>query len=499
MAELIPCPNPSCTNWNPAGRTKCFKCGSKLDKDIVEREDPGAHSRFRALVIILVAAAVLGGGAFLLHVREIRSDKKAPVLTVMEPQSLAQGDRLMSNAVKATIKGKVEEEHPDRVEVGGKSAPITDGQFTISVDVGDQESDLSIVAVDKAGNRSTPKTFKVMRDSTAPDFVALEPADGGFAVASPLTVKGEATEPLGAVVAGSTPGSVLDNTFTVSGVSLVPGANEIKVKISDMAGNEATRTIHVRYEARELPPGITAQEGGFVSAKDGSRMVLVPEGVFTMGTDRGDADERPAHEVKLSAFLIDVTPVTNAQYQKFVDETGGRMPPSPDFPSPPEAPVVNVTFEEAQAYAKWAGRSLPSEAQWEKAARGADGRLFPWGNDAPAPESKRANLDGAGDGFPAIAPVGSFPEGRSPYGALDMAGNVWQWTFDWYDPKYYASVAPGAENPEGPPSGEALGNQISVRGGAFTSKPADVRSTNRYPRVATDRARNVGFRTVIEL
>lgn len=499
MAELIPCPNPSCTNWNPAGRPKCFKCGTKLDKDIVEREDPGAHSRFRALVILLIAGAVLGGGAYFLHWREIRSDKIAPVVTITEPQSLTQGDQLRSNAPKATIKGKVEDPHADRVEAGGKSAPVTDGLFTISVDVGEEGTDVSLVAVDKAGNRSAPKTFRVERDSTSPEFVTLDPADGGFAVASPLTVSGEATEELGAVVAGTTPGSVVGTTFSVSGVSLVGGDNEIKVKISDLAGNETTRTIRVRYEARELPEGVTASEGGFVSSKDGSRLVLVPEGEFTMGTDRGDADERPAHAVKLSAFLIDATPVTFAQYQKFVDETGGSMPPAPDFPVQPDLPVVNVTFEEAQAYAKWAGRSLPSEAQWEKAARGTDGRLYPWGDDPPTPDSKRANIEGAGDGFAAAAPVGSFPDGRSPYGALDMAGNVWQWTFDWYDPKYYASVAPGAENPEGPPSGAALGNQIAVRGGAFTSKPADVRSTNRYPRVATDRGRNIGFRTVIEL
>lgn len=489
MAELMPCPNPSCTQWNPAGRPKCFRCGAALDRKKVEAEDPGAHGGRRALIIIVATAALIGGGFFGLRWKEVQSDAKPPVVRITEPPTLSTV--LKSSKDRAVVRGVVTDDHPKEVAVDGQVVPIVDGEFIVQISVGDQPKDVSLVARDKKGNESTPIAFRVEKDAAPPEFVELFPADG-LQVTSPVRVTGEANEDLGSAVVGNTPGSVGGKRFEAT-VNLVAGANDLAVKITDLAGNEATRQLKITYEARQLPEGVTYQDGEFRASTDDMRLILIPGGEFTMGSNAGDADERPEHVVNVSTFLIDETPVTNAQWAKYVSATGAAMRGEPGADG--NAPVVNVSFEEAQAYAKWAGRRLPSEAEWEKAARGTDGRAYPWGNDPPSPQSGTANIDGAGDGFAKTSPVGSFEAGASPFGVLDMAGNVWQWTYDWYDAGYYASLAPGAKDPEGPASGE----QIALRGGAFTSKPADVRSTNRYPRAPGDRAHNIGFRCALDL
>lgn len=164
--------------------------------------------------------------------------------------------------------------------------------------------------------------------------------------------------------------------------------------------------------------------------KDGANMVLVPAGTFIIGSGEGNPDETPPHERDLPAFYIDVVEVTSAQYARYLQATGGTAPPHWNGPNVPqgkaEQPVTNVTWYDAMRYAIWAGKRLPTEAEWEKAARGTDGRRFPWGN---LPEKDRANLGGE-----KIRPVGGYPQGASPFGCLDMAGNVWEWTADWYEP-----------------------------------------------------------------
>jgi formylglycine-generating enzyme required for sulfatase activity len=189
-------------------------------------------------------------------------------------------------------------------------------------------------------------------------------------------------------------------------------------------------------------------------------MVLIPAGEFTMGspTGEGKSAEHPQHTVYLDAFYIDKYEVTNAQYKKFMDAKGH---PDPRFWqdnkfNAPNQPVVGVSWFDAEAYCKWAGKRLPTEAEWEKAARGTDGRKYPWGNEAPnAGGIWRANYDpgdDAADGFAYTAPVGSFPAGVSPYGIHDMAGNMLEWCADWGDNNYY-SVSP-KNNPKGPSSGK---------------------------------------------
>ncbi len=184
----------------------------------------------------------------------------------------------------------------------------------------------------------------------------------------------------------------------------------------------------------------------YLNLKDGSILVFVPEGKFFMGQDDPvefiDYDESPMHTVYLDGYLIGKYEVTNKQYKKFCDETGHPYPPDPGFENMPDYfmnypnyPVVNVSWRDAAAYCKWAGLRLPTEAEWEKASRGTDGRKYPWGDSEPTGKECNyadASIDCAwsdrdvNDGYEYTAPVGSFPQGASPYGCMDMAGNVWE-------------------------------------------------------------------------
>ncbi len=198
-------------------------------------------------------------------------------------------------------------------------------------------------------------------------------------------------------------------------------------------------------------------------------MVSVPAGEFTMGSENGFDNEKPVHTVYLDAYRIDQTELTNAQYKQCV-EVGKCQPPSETNSFTRDSyygnsqydnyPVIYVSWNDAQEYCQWAGKRLPTEAEWEKAARGpltssGDARAYPWGNEWDAAKANVENK--VGD----TTQVGNYPAGASPYGALDMAGNVWEWVADWYDKAYYSNSP--RENPKGPASGEFK----ALRGGAF--------------------------------
>lgn len=229
------------------------------------------------------------------------------------------------------------------------------------------------------------------------------------------------------------------------------------------------------------------------------KMVFVPAGEFSMGSETGDADERPVHPVYLDAFYIDMYEVTNARYRSCV-EAEACLPPAqnssstrlryydnPDFDN---FPVMHVSWEMAHSYCAWRGVGLPTEAQWEKAARGTDGRTYPWGEGIDCQRANYYRQEGtiflhcAGD----TTRVGSYESGQSPYGAYDMTGNVWEWAADWYGSSYYRESPPG--NPPGPASGSAR----VVRGGSWQFSDFSVRATRRYWFNPSNTLENVGFR-----
>lgn len=207
----------------------------------------------------------------------------------------------------------------------------------------------------------------------------------------------------------------------------------------------------------------------FINLVDDSEFVYVPAGYFLMGNEEGNnlSDEGPAVTVFLDAFWIQKYEVTNAQYLKCIqaDYCDGH---ERDYPQN-NSPAVSVDWYDALLYCNWIGGSLPTEAQWEKAARGTDGRLYPWGNELPNDRLVNFNESNKGP-----RPVGSYPLGTSPYGVEDMAGNVWEWVMDWYDSNAYSKIV--YENPTGPDDGLFR----VIRGGSWYTGARSIRVVNRY-------------------
>jgi serine/threonine-protein kinase len=240
----------------------------------------------------------------------------------------------------------------------------------------------------------------------------------------------------------------------------------------------------------------------WVRPADGMTMVYVPAGEFTMGIGEGASTSAPAHNVYLDAFWIDQTEVTNAMYAKCV-EAGVCKPPSQSSSAThtryygdfnfDNYPVIYVSWTDADAYCQWARARLPTDAEWEKAARGADGRIFPWGGDDYGNAScSQANYwQGIGIGFCVgdTVAVGSYPTGVSPYGALDMSGNVWEWVADWFSKTYY-SYSP-QRNPAGPNSGEFR----VIRGGSW--QDGDITTIGRNWRDPNGGINYLGFRCAV--
>jgi eukaryotic-like serine/threonine-protein kinase len=212
-----------------------------------------------------------------------------------------------------------------------------------------------------------------------------------------------------------------------------------------------------------------------ISEKDGMALVYIPAGEFTMGSNDEDKDaaddEKPQHKVYLDPFWIDQTEVTNGMYNKCVNAGVCILPilPSEAFFQEANQPVQGLAWTQAVEYCEWVERRLPTEAEWEKAARGTDARLFPWGNELLDEDTANYNFI-----FNQFMNVGSFPLGASPYGVLDMAGNVWEWTSDFYSEDYYVN------SPYKNPTGPEIGNIKVIRGGAWNTVLRAIRVTNRH-------------------
>ncbi len=259
-------------------------------------------------------------------------------------------------------------------------------------------------------------------------------------------------------------------------------------------------------EGKDVVPEINGLPVKIAPRPAGTEMVLIPAGPFLMGSSVEDIfaiqeqwsgqermslawfdDETPQHSYYLPDYYIDRYEVTNRQYRKFQEATSRRRPAFWDDPSlnGDDQPVVGVNWADADAYCWWAKKRLPYEAEWEKAARGVDGRRYPWGN-----KWQPDYLNGRHSGLSKTAQVGSFSRGASPYGALDMAGNVWEWCIDWYD-TYIYRFSPKTRSPRY----NRIGYRV-IRGGSYLEKPFELRATYRYRFKQQYNFISVGFRCV---
>lgn len=264
----------------------------------------------------------------------------------------------------------------------------------------------------------------------------------------------------------------------------------------------------------EIPETPVPVKESVVNEASGSEMVYVPAGEFILGSSNEDTyysyEEGPQQKIYLDPFWINKTEVTNAEYRKCVSagycQAGGYM--ALNNPGLDNYPLTYVSLDQAESYCSWIGGRLPTEFEWEKAARGTDGRTYPWGEEEPTTDNGRANIpfytDEDGNSSMDLYPAGSFPEGASPYGALDMAGNVWEWTSSYYAEDVYENLAAEADetgevvkNPTGPESG----NVYVIRGGSCSTSEmnnyqAFTRTVNRGY-VNSSSSYYIGFRCVI--
>ncbi len=210
---------------------------------------------------------------------------------------------------------------------------------------------------------------------------------------------------------------------------------------------------------------------------EGREMVQIPEGPFTMGSVEGDPDEAPEHQVYVSTFYVDLKEVTQGEYERYMKMTKRGKPFIPVFEDDQakilksELPAMGISWADALAYCKWAGKRLPTEAEWEKAARGESKRRYPWGDEFG---SGHANIDGDEDGFKYLSPPGSFESGRSPYGVYDMTGNVAEWVADTYEEQYYRKT------PYRDPQGPSEGQHKIIRGGSWRETRTSARIAKRF-------------------
>jgi serine/threonine-protein kinase len=300
-------------------------------------------------------------------------------------------------------------------------------------------------------------------------------------------------------------------------ILLLAGCNPPLGPVSDTGSQTALKTPTLNLEDQtKATPG----ENILIRPADDAVMVFVPGGTFTMGSSEEEiaaavelcqqyllfgscmrsrfADEAPQHQVTLDSFWIDQTEVTNAQYSQCVASGNCRRAACfHDFPiHESDQPVGCVSWYDAQAFCEWAGGRLPTEAEWEYAARGSQGFIFPWGYEFDPTRTNYCDVnctyrwrdDSFNDGFSWPAPAASFPSGVSWCGALDMAGNNWEWVADWYAPDYYANSP--TQNPQGPEEGTLR----VLRGGSCHFFPPYLRTARRSANPPTSVYASGGFR-----
>lgn len=280
---------------------------------------------------------------------------------------------------------------------------------------------------------------------------------------------------------------------------------ERTVIVQDASGREARAVARVQ-KGRKTILSLTLMKGKGTSAdglrplgrnpqggdefwreKDGAIVVRIPGGEFQMGSEEGEGEsyERPRHAVRVRGFLIDKTEVTWGQYKRFLAASSRHPVKVPVWGMPEALPASSVTWGESQAFCTWVGGRLPTEAEWERAARGDDSRQYPWGNTF---DPWRCNTRDGGPHAP--TPAGAYPDCVSPYGVLDLAGSMWEWASDWYEETYDAKGP--VENPTGPETG----TRRAVRGGNWMSAASWVRGASRLGIDPTWPGPMLGFRCV---
>jgi len=365
------------------------------------------------------------------------------------------------------------------------------------------------------GQRQTPRLRLDGSDGLYLTFVG-NPGGGNAAPPQPVSPDSD-----------SASGTVTTTGIGTEASSHAASARTTDVLMPDMVLPDITSAI---ASNRLTPQGKNSQGmEQYLSSPDGAIMVHIPEGSFTRGSNYGDADERPVKSIILDGFLIDKYEVTNQQYNRFTDATGyatlaerqgesrvyvrrtgwvveknanwrQTLGPGLSQKGRQDHPVVCLAFEDCLAYLKWAGKRLPTEAEWEKAARGNTAQRYPWGESGPLETAIRTNY-GEGtddrkwtsDGWFYTAPVNRYTEGASPYGVYQMSGNVWEWCQDWFRSDYYSTG--WIRNPLNIEEGE----ERVIRGGAWVSGRSQIRCSYRGALKPTDCRNTVGFRGVLSI
>ena len=265
--------------------------------------------------------------------------------------------------------------------------------------------------------------------------------------------------------------------------------HDFSTKISEAENSAQEISVNIDSVRREISE-LEDRRLEFQDKLNEREMVFISAGLFKMGSDLvGRENENPEHLVQVKAFYLDRFEVTNLQYKDFIDATGRRTPvhwQSGNFlTGRADHPVVNVTWEDARAYADWVNKRLPTEAEWEWAARGTEGREYAWG--------KQVNQDFANFNHPegGTSSVDKYIKGQSEFGVWDMCGNVGEWVNDWYEATYYADSS--GSDPQGPPDGR----QKVYRGGGYQTNRIDIRALSRHNAIPTMYQDYIGFRCAL--
>jgi formylglycine-generating enzyme required for sulfatase activity len=381
--------------------------------------------------------------------------------------------------------------------------------------IGDRSADQAMEGVEPAIERTAATT-----DDARPERHRSEPAQEGSANV------GKRIRELARLLAGRW--GIAAVIAVVGIVALVlalgtrgPDDDSSVTQMSSPQETEQTTVISTNSNLLPPEPGDTQ-----TATVDGMEMVFIPAGSFTMGSTQQTIseaiqncriysdncqtdffeDQFPPHDVNLDSYWIDQTEVTNAMFAAFLNDQGNRAQGGTTWLDASGSrtrihqegdewvvdsgyeshPVTQVSWYGAQAYCQWAGRRLPTEAEWEQAARGVDGRRYPWGNSQPT--CQVTNFDECTSD---TSPVGAYPQGASPYGVQDLSGNVWEWVADWYGAEYYANSPPN--NPQGPVSSDGR----VMRGGSWGTSPAFFEATYRVTNTPEDSDNFSGFRCAV--